>query len=375
MNMLRLLLILCLTFCRAQAQPVAQVSSLKLLNVKVLPHGFSFQQTTVGGLSGIDYDATSKQYYLISDDRSSLQPARFYTAQIKITETGIDTVMITGVTTLQQSNGKPYPGAKEDPAQTPDPEAIRYNPTKHQLIWSSEGERIATADKTILTNPSLNLIDLSGHWKKTLPLPAHLTMSRNEQGPRQNGTLEGLTFADNYKTLYASLEEPLYEDGPRAGLTENNPWVRIYRFDVRSGKNTAQFAYRLEKVAYPPVPSTEFMVNGIPDILSLGSHQLLVIERSFSTGRLPCTVKLFLTDVSVAEDVSNLPSLIQHPPSKPLPKKLLLNMDDLGIYVDNVEGATLGPTLPNGHQTLLLVADNNFRALEQTQFFLFEIIP
>jgi hypothetical protein len=187
--------------------------------------------------------------------------------------------------------------------------------------------------------------------------------------------LEGLTFADNYKTLYASLEEPLYEDGPRAGLTENNPWVRIYRFDVHSGKNTAQFAYRLEKVAYSPVPSTEFMVNGIPDILSLGSHQLLVIERSFSTGRLPCTVKLFLTDVSVAEDVSNLPSLIQHPPSKPLPKKLLLNMDDLGIYVDNVEGATLGPTLPNGHQTLLLVADNNFRALEQTQFFLFEIIP
>ncbi|HBK88118.1 MAG TPA: hypothetical protein DDZ56_05680, partial [Cytophagales bacterium] len=123
MNILRLLLILCLTFFRVQAQPVAQVSSLKLLNVKVLPHGFSFQQTTVGGLSGIDYDATSKQYYLISDDRSSLQPARFYTAQIKITETGIDTVLITGVTTLHQSNGKPYPGAKEDPAHTPDPEA------------------------------------------------------------------------------------------------------------------------------------------------------------------------------------------------------------------------------------------------------------
>lgn len=375
MNMLRLLLILCLTFCRAQAQPVTQVSSLKLLNVKVLPHGFSFQQTTVGGLSGIDYDAVSNQYYLISDDRSSLQPARYYTAQIKITEKGIDTVLITGVTTLLQSNGKPYPGAKEDPAHTPDPEAIRYNPTKRQLIWSSEGERIATADKTVLTNPSLNLIDLSGHWKKSLPLPAHLTMSSKEQGPRQNGTLEGLTFADNYKTLYASLEEPLYEDGPRAGLTDNNPWVRIYRFDVRSEKNSAQFAYRLEKVAYPPIPSTEFMVNGIPDILSLGKNQLLVIERSFSTGRLPCTVKLFLSDVSAAEDVSNFPSLVQHPPSKPLPKKLLLNMDDLGIYVDNVEGATLGPTLPNGHQTLLLVADNNFRALEQTQFFLFEIIP
>ena len=50
-------------------------------------------------------------------------------------------------------------------------------------------------------------------------------------------------------------------------------------------------------------------------------------------------------------------------------------MDDLGIYVDNVEGITFGPRLPNGHQTLVLVADNNFSAQEQTQFFLFEVVP
>ena len=50
-------------------------------------------------------------------------------------------------------------------------------------------------------------------------------------------------------------------------------------------------------------------------------------------------------------------------------------MDALGIYVDNVEGITFGPTLPNGHRTLLLVADNNFAVFEKTQFFLFEIIP
>ena len=56
-------------------------------------------------------------------------------------------------------------------------------------------------------------------------------------------------------------------------------------------------------------------------------------------------------------------------------KKLLLNMDSLGIYVDNVEGVTFGPTLPNGHRTLVLVADNNFQFFEKTQFFLFEIVP
>jgi hypothetical protein len=50
-------------------------------------------------------------------------------------------------------------------------------------------------------------------------------------------------------------------------------------------------------------------------------------------------------------------------------------MDALGMYVDNVEGMTFGPDLPSGHKTLVLVADNNFSALEKTQFFVFEIIP
>jgi len=351
------------------------ISQLKLLNIKEIPHHLAFNNTTVGGLSGIDYDPASNQYFLICDDRSALQPARYYTATITINEKGIDTVKITGVTTLRQPDGSAYPGAKENPALTPDPESIRINHGSKLLVWSSEGERIVRNDKQVLTNPSLNTIDMQGKWISTFSLPAQLTMSQMEKGPRQNGTLEGITFADDYKTLYAALEEPLYEDGPRADLIDNNPWVRFYKFDVISGKNTAQYAYRLEKVAFPPTPSTAFMVNGIPDILSINKHELLVIERSFSTGRLPCTVKLFITDLSKAEDISIHQSLTQQPPAKPLNKKLLLNMDDLGVYVDNVEGATLGPVLPNGHRTLLLVTDDNFQAFEKTQFFLFEIIP
>lgn len=359
----------------SQASFAQTISGLKLLNIKEIPNHFTFNNTTVGGLSGIDFDPTTNQYYLICDDRSALQSARFYTATITISEKGIDTVMITAVTTLRQPDGTAYPAAKQNPALTPDPESIRINPTTKLLTWSSEGERIVRNDKLVLTNPSLNTIDPQGKWISSFSLPAQLTMSQLEKGPRQNGTLEGITFADDYKTLYAALEEPLYEDGPRADLIDNNPWVRFYKFDVKSGKNTAQYAYRLEKVAYAPTPSTAFMVNGIPDILSINNHELLVIERSFSTGRLPCTVKLFITDISKGEDICTHASLTQQPPRKPLDKKLLLNMDDLGVYVDNVEGATLGPVLPNGHRTLLLVTDDNFQVFEKTQFFLFEIIP
>ena len=54
-------------------------------------------------------------------------------------------------------------------------------------------------------------------------------------------------------------------------------------------------------------------------------------------------------------------------------KTLLLNLDALGIPLDNVEGMTLGPKLPDGRQSLVLVSDNNFAASQFTQFLLFAI--
>jgi len=50
-------------------------------------------------------------------------------------------------------------------------------------------------------------------------------------------------------------------------------------------------------------------------------------------------------------------------------------MDNLGMYIGNIEGVTYGPALPNGHRTLIFISDNNFRNVEKTQFLLFEVIP
>ena len=209
----------------------------------------------------------------------------------------------------------------------------------------------------------------------TFLLPKQLHMSKDESGPRQNGVLEGLTFADDFKTLYVNVEEPLYQDGPRAAVQPNYAWIRIVKFNISSRTPTAQFAYHLDPVAYPSNPVNAFQVNGIPDILSVGNNKLLVIERSFSTGRLACTIKVFLAELSAAEDISNNQSLIANPPVRPVKKSLLLNMDSLGMYTDNIEGVTFGPTLPNGHKTLVFVADNNFSIAQKTQFLLFEIVP
>jgi hypothetical protein len=141
---------------------------------------------------------------------------------------------------------------------------------------------------------------------------------------------------------------------------------------VKSRKPEAQYAYQIDAVAYPATPPGAFKINGIPDILAINDHQLIVIERSFSTGRKPCIIKVYLAELNGASDVSNISSL-KNEKFTPISKKLLLNMNDLGIYTDNIEGVTLGPKLPDGHQSLIFVSDNNFSEEEITQFLLFEI--
>jgi len=347
--------------------------SLKLIDVYTIPHDFSFKETTVGGLSGIDYDANSNSFYTISDDRSDRQPARYYRFNVSWSATKIDTVIFQEAVSLLQPDGKTYPSIKENGTRTPDPESIRYNPARKELVWTSEGERLINNKDSLIQDPAIHFINSSGKHIRTWPLPEGLKMQRTENGPRRNGVLEGASFSTNYKKLYVSLEEPRYEDGPQAALTANNAWVRIYSFNTKDGKNSAQYAYKLDPVVYAPNPAGSFMVNGVPDILYVGKDQLLVMERSFSTGRLACSIKIFLVDLKEAGDIKNIHSLTEQPPVKPLQKKLLLNLDELGIYTDNVEGMSFGPTLPNGKRTLWMIADNNFSPLEKTQLFLFEV--
>lgn len=370
-----LLLVCCDPSKKAILTPKPEpITSLHFLGEQDIPYNFLYNNTTVGGLSGIDYDAVHGTYYFISDDRSAINPARFYTANISFSQKGIDSFYFTGVQNMLQPNGLVYPDSKQDPYHTPDPEAMRYNPLSNQLVWSSEGERIVKDKDTVLENPAVIMIATDGKYADSFTLPANLIMHSTENGPRQNGVLEGLTFADNFNTLFVNVEEPLYEDGPRADVTDNNAWIRILKFNVTTKTNTAQYAYKLEPVAYPANPASGFKINGVPDILSMGNNKLLVIERSFSTGRLPCTIKVFIADINNATDVTNMKLMNTASQFAPAAKKLLLNMDNLSIYIDNIEGVTFGPTLPNGHKTLLFISDNNFTQIEKTQLLLFEVI-
>jgi hypothetical protein len=344
---------------------------LTLVSSVEIPFNKQFKNTVIGGLSSIDYDAKKDLYYFISDDRSIYNDARFYTANIHLGSNKMDSISFKSVVSFKNLAGEKYSNWETKPASSIDPEDLRFNPKTNTLVWISEGARVVTPTISILQNPAIQSTDLNGNFVNEFKLPGNLKIQKEEQGPRNNSVLEGLTFDKAYKTLYVNIEEPLYEDDKPASLTKGG-LIRIYQFDTKSRKNTAQYAYLIDPIAHEPNPKEAFAVNGVSAIQYYGKDQLLVVERSYSTGTQACTIKVYLCDVSKATDVKNLASL-KNQAYTLASKKLILNMNDLGVFIDNIEGVTFGPKLVNGKQSLLFVSDNNFSNKQKTQILLFEV--
>jgi len=202
-----------------------------------------------------------------------------------------------------------------------------------------------------------------------------MRMQVPEYGPRHNSVLEGLSFDDDFSHVYISVEEPIYEDGPRAGAGDSTALIRILKFNRKLKQCVAQYAYQLDPVPYPAEPPGAFKINGVTQILYLGNEQFIVMERAFSTGRTSNDIRVYFADAGDAEDISALPSPGTRLAVKRMTKKLLLDVNSLSKRdVFNVEGVTFGPLLPNGNRSLVFVADNNFNERQKTQFLLFELL-
>ncbi len=352
----------------------SDIKEIRFFGEYILPNGIQFKNTIVGGLSGIDYDKDRDVYYMISDDPSSKGPTRFYTAKISISEKGIDTVQILEVTALLNPHGEPYTDITKDRLHSADVEAMRYDAKRDELIWSSEGQRFIRDGKQELEDPAIVIMDRNGHYKDSFALPANMHIQAIEKGPRHNSVFEGVSFDEDNSHVYVSVEEPIYEDGPRAGGGDSTAWIRILKFNCKLKQCVAQYAYQIDAVPYPASPPGAFKINGVSDILYIGNDKFIVIERGFSTGRVPSSIRVYLADAKGAEDISSI-SLQTQPVKRPVTKKLLLNMDSLNRFTDNIEGVTFGPLLPNGHRSLIFVADDNFASYQKSQFLLFEVVP
>jgi 3-phytase/alkaline phosphatase D len=326
------------------ASAAAKGPRLQFRGQAIVPAGTTFQQTTVGGLSSITYDRRRDVYYAISDDPSQLQRARFYTVALGVRDGRLTDgdVGFRGVTTLLAPDGHPYA------AQSLDPEGLALTRDR-RLIVTSEG----FADRLI--DPFVRRYSLNGSFLGSLPVPQpFLPTADHSSGVRQNLAFESAGVRGRF--LFTGTENALYQDGPAATVSNGSP-ARLMRYDLRTGRLDRQWVYETDPVAEPPVPPTAFSVNGLVELLPLDDEHLIAMERSFSVGAPGTGNTIKLYDVSLRGRFAH--------------KRLLLNLDDLGIPLDNVEGLTFGPRLRDGRRSLVLVSDNNFATTLAAQFLLF----
>jgi hypothetical protein len=361
----RLLVVMVAAWLAAAAPAWAHGGPLRLefRGQAVVPTGTAFQGTTIGGLSSITYDRARGVYYALSDDPSQFQPARFYTVAIdprhgRLTDAD---VAFRGVTTLLAPDGQPYP------AQGIDPEGLVLT-CDRRLVLTSEG----FSDRLI--PPFVRRYALDGSYLGDFEVPQPFQPTADKSaGVRPNLAFESAGVTPGCRHFFTATENALYQDGPAATVANGSP-SRIMRYDVRTGRLDRQWAYETDPVFQPPVPATQFSVNGLDELLPLDDEHLLGMERSFSVGAPGTgnTIKLYAISLAGATNVNGAVSLAGKR-VRFARKQLVLNFDDLGIPLDNIEGITVGPRLPDGRSSLVLVSDNNFAASQFTQFLLFAV--
>jgi hypothetical protein len=339
------------------ASATRSVRTLRFIGEQRIAYKQDFEATKVGGISGIDYNPNSRTWALISDDRSDINPARFYTATLAYDMEKFSSISLLGATFLRQEDGTVYPN--------------RQQYATHGSVWyASEGDRALALD------PFLKQATQAGSYMLSLPVPAMFKMFPTQDvGSRNNLTFEGMTFAHDGKSIWVSMEGPLYQDGaiptPVDGAVS-----RITQYD-RSGKMLTQVAFPVD--AIPSAPAAGKLAdNGISDMLAVDDHRFLIVERAAVPGPdnvYANYIRIYEMDISGATDTRSIRSL-RNGNYVPASKRLVLDLNQLNLpRLDNIEGIAWGPKLANGNDSLVLVSDDNFNPAQVTQFLAFEVLP
>jgi hypothetical protein len=351
--------------CVSAPRAVAVNQRLRLIGEARLPYAQLFKGTTVGGISGLDYDPSADLWYALSDDGSSISPARFYTLRLPITSARLGPPELLDVITLLRPNGTAFPGPRQS-LDAPDPEAIRFLPRTKTVLWTSEGDINRRQD------PFVREATTDGRYLREFGLPPKLKASADpSNGPRHNLTFEGLTITPDGKGAWVGMEAALRQDGPVPGVGLPGGPCRFTLFDMSSGRAVRQIAYMPDAIPQAPSTPNGYADNGVSEILLVDAHRLLVLERAYMAG-VGNSLRLYQIDTRAGSDTLTMDKLIagQYQPS---PKNLLLDFAQAGISrLDNTEAMAWGPRLANGLRTLVFASDDNFNPGQITQFLAFE---
>lgn len=341
------------------------LGSLRLIGRSVLPVESSSAGVVSGGLSGLDYDPAADRWLAVSDDKAQHGPARCYALKIDYDQKGIFAVSVKEIIPLRQPDGRTY---SVDAA--PDFEALRFDPRDGSIWYAGEGN-----EETGLP-PFVRQADRKGGYLAELPPPRMFAFVPGQKtGLRRNLAFEGLAFAPDGNSLWLAVEGPLWQDGPVPSAAAG-ALTRLTRL-ARDGVMLAQYAYTLDPVPLAPAVGKQ-ADNGISEILALADHRLLVLERSGrqdESGAWRFTARLYVADCSGATDVGTMPALAGLD-IRPVTKRMLLDFATMSLPpVDNLEGLAWGRRLANGHETLVLISDDNFSGNQSTQIWIFEMLP
>ncbi len=234
---------------------------------------------------------------------------------------------------------------------------------------SSEGNTLADP----IIDPFIRRYNRNGRVTAELPVPDYYQPDGATHGFRFNLGFESLNFTPDGKHLVTAGEAALVQDGPAASF-DNGSLARILIYDAPRRRPVAEYVYEVDPWAEP---STIFGVNGVVEVLPIdNAGTMLVMERSFSvrgtlgggTGNV-----VIINEISTAGATNTLgvEALFEDGEPvgvQPVSQRLVFAFDDLGVPIDNIEGMTWGPTLPDGRRSLVIVSDNNFNANQFTQF-------
>jgi hypothetical protein len=343
------------------------VTAVEFLGEVIIPTGTTFEGTEIGGLSSITYDSARGVYYTLSDDQGNRitgEPVRYYSVAIDLADGTLDDgdVQFIAVTQLFEDKKTPFaPGGL-------DPEGFTLG-RKGFLFMSSEGNTLTDP----IIDPFIRRYNQNGRPTADLPIPGKFIPNGVDWGVRFNLAFESLNPTPDGRNLVTAGEGALFQDGPASTFT-NGSLARILVYDLRNRTPLDEYVYEVGPWAEP---SAIFGVNGIVEVLPIDdAGTMLVMERSFSVGGVlggGTGNVVVINEISTqgATDVSNIDALYQGGspiPHTPVSQRQIFAFDNLGIPIDNIEGMTFGPPLPDGRETLVIVSDNNFNPDQFTQF-------
>lgn len=343
------------------------VVDVEFLGEVIVPTGTLFEGTEIGGLSSITFDPGRQVYYVLSDDqgnRPTGDPVRYYTVAIDLADGTLDVGDVTFVDVTQLFENRKTPFA----AGGLDPEGLVLG-REGFLFMSSEGNILADP----IIDPFIRRYNRNGRVTASLPIPDKYIPNGVDRGVRFNLSFESLNLTPDGHNLVTAGEGALFQDGPASTFT-NGSLTRILVYNLSQRTPSAEYVYELAPWAEP---SAIFGVNGIVEILPIDDlGTMLVMERSFSVGGVlggGTGNVVVINEISTqgATDVLSVDALYDDGspiPFTPVSQRKVFAFDDLGFPIDNIEGMTFGPSLPDGRQTLVIVSDNNFSPGQFTQF-------